>query len=82
VRTPSGYEVDFVSPSELVQACASLDDPATRDREVRALREAMSTLERDEATIVTLSTDEELRVEEGTIRVVPLWRWAIERSLA
>jgi hypothetical protein len=41
----------------------------------------MSTLERDEATIVTLSTDEEIRVEEGTIRASPFWRWSIERSI-
>src|SRR3569833_445434 len=44
VRTPSGYEVDFVAPSGLVQACASIDDPSTRDREIRALREAMASL--------------------------------------
>ncbi|HWO21672.1 MAG TPA: ATP-binding protein [Kofleriaceae bacterium] len=79
-RTASGYEVDFVTPSGLVQACASIDDPATREREVRALREAMSTLGYEDATIVTLTTDEEIRVDEGTIRVVPLWRWAIERA--
>jgi predicted AAA+ superfamily ATPase len=79
-RTPSGYEVDFVTPSGLVQACASIDDPATRAREVRALREAMAGLGRKEATIVTLATDEEIEVAEGTIRAVPLWRWAIERA--
>ncbi len=80
VRTGSGYEVDFVTPSDLVQACASLDDPATRERELRALREAMATLGRKEATIVTLTSDEEVRVAEGRIRVIPLWRWAIERD--
>ena len=78
VRTRSGFEVDFVTPSGLVQACASLDEPATRDREVRALREAMSTFGHQQATIVTLSTDEDIEVDEGTIRVVPLWRWALE----
>jgi predicted AAA+ superfamily ATPase len=80
VRTASGYEVDFLTPSGLVQACASIDDPATREREVRALRESMAELGHNEATIVTLTTDEELRVAEGTIRAVPLWRWAIERA--
>ena len=79
-RTGSGYEVDFVTPSGLVQACASLEDPATREREVRALREAMANLGQKDATIVTLTVDEEIRVAEGTIRVVPMWRWAIERA--
>jgi predicted AAA+ superfamily ATPase len=82
LRTKGGYEVDFVTPSGLVQACASIADPATREREVRALREAMAALGQETATIVTLTTDEEIRVAEGTIRVVPMWRWAIERAVA
>ena len=78
----TGYEVDFVTPSELVQASASIADPPTRDREVRALREAMAELDHGEGTIVTLSEDEEIRVPEGTVRAVPLWRWTIERATA
>lgn len=35
---------------------------------------------RKEATIVTLTAREEIRVAEGTIRVMPLWQWAIERA--
>ena len=82
MRTPSGFEVDFVTPFGLFQACATIDEPATRVREVRALREAMATLGHKEATIVTLSTEEEIQVDEGTIRVVPLWRWALEPAAA
>jgi len=42
VRTPQGFEVDFLakSPGEpplLVQVCADVQDPQTYDREVRAL---------------------------------------------
>jgi predicted AAA+ superfamily ATPase len=42
VRTRQGYEVDFLASSPtgeaaLIQVCADLDDPATREREVRAL---------------------------------------------
>jgi predicted AAA+ superfamily ATPase len=45
VHTPEGHEVDFLAryPSgqeALIQVCASLDDPATREREIRALIEA------------------------------------------
>lgn len=45
VHTPSRREVDFLAryPSgreELIQVCASLDDPATREREIRALIES------------------------------------------
>ncbi|MCC6212397.1 MAG: ATP-binding protein [Burkholderiales bacterium] len=45
VRTAHGHEVDFLArypagKEELIQVCASLDDPATRERETRALLEA------------------------------------------
>lgn len=77
VRTRSGLEVDFVTPGGLHQVCAALDTVATRDRELRALREAMAELGEREATIVTLADEEEVRVAEGTIRVVPMWRWSL-----
>jgi len=45
VRTSTGYEVDFLARypdggEELIQVCADLDAPATREREMRALLEA------------------------------------------
>ncbi|HUC77853.1 MAG TPA: ATP-binding protein [Vicinamibacterales bacterium] len=45
VRTASGFEVDFLArypegDRELIQVCAELDTPATRERETRALLDA------------------------------------------
>lgn len=42
VRSQAGLEVDFLARAparrpELIQVCASLHDPVTREREVRAL---------------------------------------------
>jgi hypothetical protein len=77
VRTKSGFEVDFLTPDGLVQACASVRDEATYDREVRALQEAMAE-HGTNATLVTLSDPiDKVTVPEGTIRVVPFWRWAL-----
>jgi predicted AAA+ superfamily ATPase len=73
VRTASGYEVDFLVESELIQVCASLADSATRDREFRAVREAMSELGIAKATVVTVEDDESV----PPIRVIPFWRWAL-----
>ena len=52
-KTPSGYEIDFVTLERgqqisgdrlprLVQVCADMDEPETRERELRALQEGMS----------------------------------------
>lgn len=80
VRTAAGHEVDFLTETDLVQACATLADPGTRDRELRALRAAMAELRRDTATMVTLSEEQTLEEPEGTVRIVPFWRWCLERA--
>lgn len=80
VRTRGGHEVDFSTPEGLVQSVASLENAATRERELRALREGMAELEQRRATMVTIGHEESIRVDEGSIRVVPMWRWAIERA--
>jgi predicted AAA+ superfamily ATPase len=83
--TASGREVDFVvgdvfeqRAGRLVQACAHLSEPQTREREVRALVEAMDETGLDHAEIVTLREEETVKTDAGTIRVVPAWRWMLE----
>jgi predicted AAA+ superfamily ATPase len=64
----------------LIQVCADLSDPATRSGEIGPLRTAMSETQLRDGTVVTLYQEETLSVPEGTIRVVPAWRWALERT--
>lgn len=87
-RTGSGREVDFaVDPLlpggslELVQVCTSLQAAETKERESRALVEAMAETGVSRATIVTLADRESIETEAGTIRVVPAWEWALEPEL-
>lgn len=59
VRGPGGREVNFLARyaeggEELIQVCSDLDDPKTREREVRALVEAAKEHPRAEKRIVTL----------------------------
>jgi predicted AAA+ superfamily ATPase len=85
VETASGYEVDFCSRSAdgtiaLTQVCAELgaEGNSTRERELRALDEAMAEMGLDEATLVTLREEEHVRLARGAVRVVPAWRWLLE----
>lgn len=84
-RTASGFEVDFVvepvlarEEPALIQVAASLEDPATKEREVRALSEAMDELDVRSSTVVTLARSERIETSTGVIRVVPAWEWALE----
>ena len=81
-KTKSGREIDFIvqredRSRELVQVCESLLDPTTRKREVSALEEAMRELGLVSATIVTRNEEEEIEVSEGSIQVIPAWRFLL-----
>lgn len=83
--TSSGHEVDFVvgdlfdqRAGRLLQVCASLAEPATRTREVRALTEAMIETGLRTAEIVTLHEEETISTDAGEITVVPAWRWFLQ----
>jgi hypothetical protein len=83
--TASGREVDFVvgdvfeqRAGRLVQSCVSLAEPATRQREVTALTEAMVETGLPRAEIVTLNEEETIQTDTGSISVVPAWRWLLQ----
>ena len=82
-RSRNGREVDFVArmpdgSRALVQVCESLADPRTRRREVRALKQAMAELGLRTGTVVTREEEEMVRVDAGTIEVVPAWRFLLD----
>lgn len=79
-RTRSGKEIDFVWIDELrkkhlVQVCYSLANPATKKREIDALRVAMEELSENSAILVTFDESGEEHFEDQTIRIVPAWKW-------
>ena len=83
VLTGSGYEVDFLAEDpggtrELIQVCADLEDPATRQRELRALAEGLAETACERATLVTLREEGAVEVEDREVRIVPAWRWFLE----
>jgi predicted AAA+ superfamily ATPase len=75
--TKRGLEVDFFASypnnsRQLVQVSLSLQNNATYDREVKALREAMQETGLKESFIITLDEEEEIEIDEGMIHVIPL----------
>ena len=63
VRMRDGFEVDFLARysdgrQELIQVCADLDSPTTRERETRALLEAAS--EYSQATLHLIALEPEM----------------------
>lgn len=83
--TEDRHEVDFVAPGNgtapdttLTQVCSDMTDAQACSREIGALRTAMAETGVTESTVITMFDEQTLTVPEGTIRVVPAWRWALE----
>lgn len=78
-ETKQGHEVDFVyrddSTIVLVQAAWTLEQPTTREREIRALREAARDFPKTRKIIVTL--DEAWKDPANQISVIPLWQFLL-----
>ncbi len=85
VRTEGGREVDFLARGaaggeDLVQVCADLSDPATAERELRALQEAGRAFPRAKKLILTLTlaTETPSHGWPGGIEVRPAYEWMLE----
>lgn len=62
VRTAAGFEVDFLArgpagEEQLIQVCASLDQPETQERETQALRAAAAEHPRASLELITLNVE-------------------------
>ena len=74
-----GFEVDFFIPGErrLIQVTERLDQPATRERELRALSHAMRDLGLDRGLILTRTSEDPIAVDGGTIQVRSVVEWLL-----
>ncbi len=82
MRTNGSKEVDFIaiidrSEKILVQVCESITDQKTKERETRALNEAMGELKIDKGIIVTRYEEEVLTLDHGTAEVIPIWKFML-----
>ena len=82
LRTPEGYEVDFLARApgggmELVQVCADLSDPATAARELRALAAGGVLFPRARKRLLTLTQDGLPAEAHADVEVQAVWEWLL-----
>ncbi len=82
VRTPAGHEVDFLARGaggeiELIQVCADASDPATAEREFRALIEAGEIHTGAHRRLLTLTRDGAPAEAPPGITVQPAYEWLL-----
>lgn len=82
VKTPAGFEVDFLARTMtgdemLIQVCASLDDPVTLRREVRALEDALLEFREAQADLIALDVPPRVEVPPS-VRLVSAYEWLLD----
>ncbi len=77
--TRGGYEVDFYLPKDqqLVQVTQNLDAPGVRERELRALTDAVQTLKVKQALILTDENQNSLQVNDVPVEVRSTAEWLL-----
>jgi len=73
-------EVDFYIPDEkiLIQSCYNLSDIETREREIKALTKTLQYIDCKKAYILTYDETEDILIENNSIQVLPLWKFALQ----
>ena len=80
------YECDFVTRighdiSNAIQVCHAFDSAATREREIRGLKEAVQRYGLKEGMIITQDLDENIVIDGVGVHIIPAWKWMLRSSL-
>ncbi len=82
LRTPKGYEVDFLARApdgseHLIQVCADAADPETAAREFRALEEGARTRPAAQRWLLTLTHDRNPPLSPRGVTCWPAYQWML-----
>ena len=85
-KNPQQEEVDFVVKDgikiiQLIQVCFNIENPDTKNRELRSLIKASKELKCKTLLVITKDYDGEEKIEwfgdKAVIKFIPLWKWLL-----
>lgn len=78
--TPGGYEVDFYLPEKrlLIQVAHHLENQATREREIRALSDAIKAVKIESALILSDTNENPFEMEGARVEVHSVSQWLLD----
>lgn len=74
-------EVDFCIPQEqtAIQVSYNMDDAATQDREIGALKKFLQVFPDYSGIVITRDSEGEITIsDDKTIKVMPIWKWLLD----
>lgn len=77
--TPGGFEVDFYLPEtrQLIQVARNMENPATREREIRALRDATTGIKVESALILSDANEDDFDLGGVRVEVRSVAEWLL-----
>jgi uncharacterized protein len=81
--TPTGYEVDFYLPGkrQLIQVAQHLENPSTREREMRALEDAVQGVNANSALILSDTNAKSFEIHGVKAEIRTIAEWLIDPSM-
>jgi len=81
-QTPQQHEVDFVlkeglTVRQLIQVTYASGRDEIESREIKSLIKASNELKCKDLLLITWDYEDELKIDNKTIRCVPLWKWLL-----
>lgn len=83
VQTPAGFEVDFYLPEQrkLIQVSQRLDHAATREREFRAIEDAIKDMQIDSVLILSETNEDETTISGVPVKIQSIPEWLIHQDV-
>lgn len=82
-RTKNNLEIDFLlrtgrKAAELIQVVQDFNHPKTREREIKALFQALKELKLKQGLILSEEQEEIIKQEKKIIKIKPIYKWLLE----
>jgi len=82
-RTKNNLEIDFIIRKgskirQIIQVTQDLNNPDTREREIKSLVRAMQELNLNHGLILTEDEKETIHTKGKTINILPVYQWLLE----
>lgn len=79
--TPSGYEVDFYLPEkrQLIQVARNMENPTTRECEIRALSDALKSVKVESALILSDANENEFLLNGVKVEIRSVAEWLLNQ---
>ncbi len=82
LTTKNGFEIDFYLPEThtLIQVAQNMSIPTTREREIRAIQDAIQTVDTQHILILSEDNEDPIRIGDKEIQIQSISEWLLQQT--